>query len=312
MDFNTTLLREKFIIRDVLNAVSDDSLVALSNRISVNLTDARGMTVETIVVRAQNMHLCIRMAGKIVQTFEQNGPVMVRDIPYDWEETWEQLISEHERKNNREKWISIYAQGKRLFKSGSYHPFLDLIEKCDAANPENYDASVRLAEDAFGQLGKEVSIDYESNIGLVVFIEKGHGRCGIILRNAERNSTFNFRLERTAEREVSPVQCLNVCAAFLEGIQLAFLIGINNEKLRLNLISKSTKESITATSARRRLGSLNAEIKTFENTMRVHYRPERPEFGELVSEAERFAYELFNTPADSTDDEDDEDTVYVD
>ncbi len=293
MDFNTTLLREKFVIRDVKNAVSDESLVATSNRISVNVTDKKGETVETIIVRAQNMHLCIRMASEIVRSYTVNGPLMVRAIPFDWEDAWEKIIVEHERKHNSEKWISIYAQGKILFKRGKHHAFLDLIEKCDTANPDSYDSSVVIAEDAFTQMGKEVSIDYESNIGLVVFIEKGQGRCGIILRNSERNSTFNFRLERTAEREVSAVQCLNVCAAFLEGIQLAFTIGVANEKCRLRLISKVSPEVILAKSARRRLGRLNAEIRTFENTMPVSYRPERPEFGELVSEAEAFTNDLF-------------------
>jgi len=297
MDFNTTLLREKFIIRDVLNAVSDDSLVATSNRIAVNLTDAQGITVETIIVRAQNMHMCIRMASKILQSYQENGPILIRDISYDWEDTWEKLIGAHERKHNAQLWCAIFAKGRLLFKSGEYHPFLDLIEKCDAANPENYDASVRLAEEAFSQLGKDVTVDYESNIGLVVFIEKGQGRCGIILRNSERNSTFNFKLEKTEERAVSAVQCMNVCSAFLEGIQLSFVIGVANEKQRLGLVSKSSAESITATSARRRLGSLNAEIRTFENTMPVFYRPERPEFGELVSEAERFAHDLFSAPS---------------
>lgn len=303
MDFNTTLLREKFIIRDVLNAVSDESLVATSNRIAVNLTDARGITLETIIVRAQNMHLCIRMASKILQNFQRQGPLLAREISYNWDDTWQHIIGEHERKHNPDRWIAIFAKGQCLFKAGQYHQFLDLIEKCDAANPENYDASVRLAEDAFSQIGKDVSVDYESNIGLVVFVENNQGRCGIILRNSERNATFNFKLESTAERPVSAVQCMNVCAAFLEGIQLSFVIGMANEKERLGVLLKSDPEWIKAASARRRLGSLNAEIRTFENTMPVFYRPERPEFGELVSEAERFANDLFAKPKPDDDEE---------
>ncbi len=229
MDFNTTLLREKFIIRDVINAPSDSALIAMSNRMAVNLTDAKGITVETIIVRAQNMHLCIRMASHIVHAYEQNGSLLYHDHSYSWEKAWERLIGTHEQKHNPHKWIALYAQGKVVFESGIHHPFLDLIEKCDAANPENYDSAVRLAEDAFSQLGKTVTVDYESNIGLVVFVEKGQGRCGIILRNAsDKNSTFNFRIEESKDQHISPVQCLNICAAFLEGIQLAFIIGMAN------------------------------------------------------------------------------------
>jgi hypothetical protein len=309
MDFNTTLLREKFIIRDVLNAVSDDALIATSNRISVNLIDERGVTVETIIVRAQNMHLCIRMASKILQSFQRSGPLLIREIPYDWADAWAHIIGAHERKHNNKRWVAVFAKGTCLFKEGAYHAFLDLIEKCDTVNPDNYDSSVRLAEDAFNQIGKNVSVDYEANIGLVVFVEKGQGRCGIILRNSERNSTFNFKLEATKERPVSAVQCMNVCAAFLEGIQLSFVIGMANEKERLGLLSKSDPDFVTAASARRRLGGLNAEIRTFENTMPVFYRPERPEFGELVSEAERFANDLFTEQLAKKDDGSDDEYV---
>ena len=130
MDFNTTLLREKFVIRDMKGDINDKPLVAMSNRIAVNLTDARGITLETIIVRAQNMHMCIRMAGKIVQTFRAQGPILVRNIPYDWEDTWERLIGEHERTHNPDLWVAVFARGRRLFTRGEYHPFLDLIEKC--------------------------------------------------------------------------------------------------------------------------------------------------------------------------------------
>ncbi len=64
--------------------------------------------------------------------------------------------------------------------------------------------------------------------------------------------------------------------------------------MRLTLISKSNTEYVTSISARRRLGKLNTEIRAFENSKSVHYRPQRPEFGDLVSHAEKLARDLFS------------------
>ncbi len=290
MDFSTTLLREKFVIRDT-SREDDTPVVALSNRILLNLHDRRGTISETFVIRSQAMHTCIRMAAKIVQTYDRYGPIMVRDEKYDFEEAWDDIIHDYERPFNARCWVGIYNGGKRIFGSNEYHAFLDVIENCESKNKSgNYDSSVLLAEEIFASRGKNVAIDHQAHTGMVLDIKKGRARCGLILRSPTKRTNFNYTAEEKAEREdkINAPQCLTAAAAFLEGIQLGFLIGRTNERLRLEEIAKYGDDDRKATSARRRMARLNAEIKNFENVFEVHYRPERPEFAQVITEAERF------------------------
>ena len=72
-NFNTTLLREKFVIRDAFANKGKDltgekaPVIAMSNRMVIPLINSDGSVHEKFVIRAQNMHTCTRMAAKIVQ-----------------------------------------------------------------------------------------------------------------------------------------------------------------------------------------------------------------------------------------------------
>lgn len=259
----------------------------------VPLYDKRGKVAETFVVRAQTMHSCIRMAAKIVQTYIRSGPLMIRAEKYSFADAWESIIEDHERKFAPDRWVAVYFDGKLLYKSGEQHMFLEVIEKCDAKNPGNYDNAVQLAEQAFLATGKQVTITHDANIGLVVNVNENEGKCGLILRNPNKKTTFNFIAFSKGAAKVTIAQCLIVAAAYLEGIQMAFQIGMINEKLRLLLLDRYSPEDQLADSGRRRLGRLNAEIRNFENTLNVRYRPEKPEFSAIVIEAERFARDIF-------------------
>jgi hypothetical protein len=287
LEINTTLLREKFIIRD-LDREGDSPLVAMSNRLALSLTTDKGEVSEVFIIRAQNMHCCIRMAAQILQSFMRAGPLLVRAEAYDFAEAWGRSCSEFEIANNLQRWAAVYSKGKVFFEFGARHPFLDVIEKCDAKNPGNYDRSIGIAEETFSKMGRKVGISYESNIGMVLNVKPDVGRCGLIHRGPEKNSTFNFTVEPNADSVVSPVLCMNICAAFLEGIQLAFKIGMTNDKLRLLLIEKASTEARQNQLALQRLAELNMEVRGFENRVNARFRPEKPEFSDMVSEAERF------------------------
>ncbi len=300
MDFSTTLLREKFVISDNRGETTEGHpIIAVSNRMVVPLTDSNGKLIETFIIRAQTMHACIRMAGKIMQTFMRAGPLMARDEQFNFQEAWDNIIEDHERQFNPDRWIAVYSGGRLVFGGEDHHMFLDMVEKCESRNPGDYEKAIKLAEEAFANLGKQVTISHEGHIGLVATIKKGHGKCGLILRNPNRRTTFNFIAEnKEADVNVSPTQCMTVAAAFLEGIQLAFQIGMANEKLRVGAIKRYSEEDRRAESGRRRLGRLNAEIRTFENAFDVRYRPEKPEFGQLVSNAESFMQQQHQARAD--------------
>jgi hypothetical protein len=294
LELNTTLLREKFIIKD-MEREGDAPTVAVSNRLSLPLYNSAGDLIDTIVIRSQSMHHCVRIAAQILRSFINAGPLFSRNAPYDFEESWSRSYSNYDVSYNLNKWIAIYHKGTEIFSSGTCHPFLAIVEKCDSKNPGNYDQSVKIAEDAFKKMGRNVSISYEANIGMVVSTKSDSGRCGLIYRGAEKNSTFNFTINHETETNLLPVYCLNICGAFLEGLQLSYIVGITKDKKRLLLVQKFSAEEKKSEKALERIGELNLELQGFQNSFTVKFRPERPEFSDAIKDAERFHRKMFET-----------------
>lgn len=290
-NFSSSLLREKFIIYDPEKGVTNkkSTVVALSNRFVVDLRDARGLLGETYVVRAQNMHCAVRMGARILQAYQQGGPIAHRAISYDWQSAWDSVISDYEYAYNPQRWVVIYHLGKSVFSFGDHHPLLDMIEKCDHENNKDYDYAVPLAETLFEQSGKNLKIEHESNVALSVSFENNQGRVGIIQRGPNKTTTFTFTAHAKPDQNLRIAQCLNGAAAFLEGIQLSFMVGMNNEKIRIGKIARFSTEEKQTRSALGRLKILSTELSHLEDTLLIHYRPERPQFKLIIAEAERMA-----------------------
>jgi hypothetical protein len=297
---NTSLLREKFVIHDPNGDMDDNgTVIALSNRIPVELRNEKDELVESFVIRTQNMHGCVRLAARIVTSFAQGGALMTRAVAYDWASAWDAVCSEYEQSYNPNRWVAVYNNGKMVFESGKHHPFLDVIEKCEARNKGVYDDSIIMAEDAFKQAGKVIKIEYDANMALVVNLEKTEGRCGIIMRGPDKTTTFNFSASGNG-KSLNFAQCLGASAAFLEGIQLAFMIGMNTEKIRIGLIERHSQQEKQTREARRQLSRLSAEVTNFETAFKVRYRPEKPEFQSIVIDAERLAQKTLEKPKSSS------------
>lgn len=295
MDFSCVLLREKFVIRDASTTNPEDTLVAVSNRLSITLHDGSGKISEIFVVRSQSMHICTRMAAKIIRTFQDLGPLMSRDFKFDFDAAWNDITEEYERQYNENCWLSVYNKGRRIFKSNDYHAFLDIIENCDAKNTStNYETSVMLAEEIFAQSGKKITIDYDGHTGLVIDIRKARARCSMILRSPLRRTNFNYTATLKADgvEEINIPQCLTVAAAFLEGVQLAFFIGRVNEYQRLDNKLNTQEDLRIARAARLRVQRLEGDIRNFEVRFNVTYRPERPEFPHITIESEKYFHRI--------------------
>lgn len=290
--FNATLLRERFTISEALPADMTDKppLVALSNRINLSLLSPK-QEQENFVIRAQNMHNCARMAARVALEFQENGPLINRAQPFDWGDAYDSINNKYEEKWNPLFWISAYHQGRILYENGngSRHPFLDIIEQCDARNKSDYENSIDIARDAFRQAGKMVNIEYYSNIALVVNVETHEGRCGVILRGPNKTTTFNFTARKKGENAIKPSQCLNLCASYLEAIQLSFLIGMLRKKAKYELIGKAGDEAKQLQDATQRLGRLKNAISQLESILDISYRPERPNMNEMIASAEAYA-----------------------
>lgn len=292
-ELNTSLLREKFVIHDPQSTGSADKapITALSNRIVLDLVNDRGENPETFVIRAQNMHSCLRMAARLIHAYNQTGKLLSRHTAFDWDECWEGVVNDYERVFNEQRWVAVYNGGRIVYDKGARHPFVDVIEKCDASNPKgDYDSSVPLAENAFRQTGKNVKIDYDGNVALAVHLERTQGRCGIILRGPNKTTTFNFSASAKKDGVLNYTQCLMAAAAFLEGIQMAFMIGMNEAKIQLGHIPRMSKQEKQTIEAKHRLTRLNTEISNLESAFDVNYRPERPLFDHIVVDAEKMAF----------------------
>lgn len=298
VSFNSSLLREKFTIHDPLDSGSETGapVLALSNRMVVELEGKTGQYKESFVVRTHNMHSCVRIVGRIFRAYHTTGPILIRAKGFEWDTIWEQIVNEYEYEFNPHRWVAIYSNGKVLFEAGERHPFLDVIEKCDARNKAEYEKAIPIAEDAFRQLGREVRIEYDANVALVTDMDDKQARCGVILRGPNRTTTFNFAVFPKKEPVLNIPQVMTASAAFLEGVQLAFMIGMNNEKIRLGIIERFSHEEKQTREARRRLSRLNAEIANLETACEVRYRPERPEFPHIIMDAEKLAGKILKAP----------------
>ncbi|HPF77767.1 MAG TPA: hypothetical protein PLF01_00625 [Alphaproteobacteria bacterium] len=291
-DFKTSLLREKFVITS--DNKDEEPIIALSNRIVVPLVSADGIDNETFIVRTQNMHSCTRFAAAVAKEFFERGTIANRAAPMSWDDIWMDVIKGYERDWNPDIWSAIYYKGRCIFHYGTHHPFLDIIEQCDAANHQEYAESVLFAEKAFSQAGKKVSIEHDSNIALVISSKENVAKCGIIVRAATGATTFNYTSHPREDnpRPIHVHTVLTVAAAFLEGIQLCFQVGLLNRKQEYKLIEKYSDEDRKHKRATNRLANLSRAIGNYENFFSVSYRPDKPDFRDMVRKAEDFSIKI--------------------
>lgn len=301
-EFSAALLREKFVIIDAQPAdlAEAEPLIALSNRLKFPLTRPDG-GVEIYVVRAQNMHSTARYTAQMIKDFHDNGSLVDRIIPFDWAGSWRAITKGYESDWNPQRWIAVYHNGRLVFEEGEgkRHPFLDVIEQCDARNRGDYEQSLDIAKDAFRQAGKPVHIEHDANVALIMKVSPDEGKCGVIVRGPNKTTTFNLTAHRKAGRDVKASQCLTAAAAFLEGIQLSFLIGMTRQKQRYELIASSSDEARKGDAAGKKIGRLNTAIAQFENLVQVSYRPDRPSFSAMIDEAEEFARKVLSAEIES-------------
>ena len=291
MDIDSSLLREKF---DIIEKSTDKGEKALkivcpSTRMVIDLK-SKASTPERFVIRTNNMHSCVRMVAQMISEFERRGPIAHRDPPLDWLVLWSDALSNYDRTYNDKRWVSIHYEGNPVYSYGEYHPFFDVIEKFDYLSNGKYEDSIARAEEAFKESGKDVRIEYDTNVALVAVLNKDGGRCSMILRGPIQTTTFNYSLRpNNPTQPINTAKALGGAADFLEGVQLCYMIGINLEKLNHGIIERNSYEDKQTVNARRRISQLDAQINSMENMYTVRYRPERPDFNKLIHLAEEFA-----------------------
>lgn len=299
-DFRTSLLREKFTITEKANKKAKP-VIALSNRIIVPLISADKIDNETFVIRTQNMHSCARLAAAITKEFFERGTIAHRAIPLPWQNIWMDVIKGYERDWNKDIWCVIYHKGRVIYQHGEHHPFLDIIEQCDAVNKQDYTKSLSFAENAFLKAGKDVKIEHDSNVALIMSCTSETAKCGIIVRAAGGATTFNYTATPNPRhnKAIHAHTTLTVAAAFLEGVQLAFHVGMMNKRYEFRLLEKFSDDDRHYKRATSRLNNLGRAIGSYENQFNVTYRPDKPSFTDIVEKSERIAIKVLKPEIDA-------------
>jgi hypothetical protein len=282
MLINTSLLRERFVLQDT--GFKEDPMIALGNRILLPLNSQNGQLSERLVIRAHSMHMALRMAARLTQSFYEQGPLINRQIPIDWKSIWYDITTDFERPQTPETWICIYHQGKIVYQEGHHHPFLDVIEKCDVKNRAEYDNAINIAEDIFKQQGKMVKIDHDVNIGVVIGVMEDQTRCGLVLRSPKQTTTFNFHIKDKGKK-IHPHTGFDLAADLLEGIQLSVTAGFAEGLLDSNEIGASSPMAKKMQASFNRIGRLTKAINSYNNLYNIRYRTEQPDFKAIMDEA---------------------------
>jgi hypothetical protein len=276
-EFNASLIREKIIFMEGISGEDDDAVkepvVVRSNRIFLRLGPSAA--AENVVIRAQNMHSTLRLAGKILSSYGQDGPFSVRNRSFDWGGQWDAVLSAYEKKHNHDIWAAVYLDGKPVLKTIK-SPFIDVVEKCALLTIDNYDAAMDVAESALKQIGRAVRISHSSSVAATFADSMGSMRCGIMHRGGSRNIIFSFT-GTGGGRYDRIVHSIDVAAAYLETLNLNFIINQLQEKIRNGEIRKAAPETGRIQPAMARQVALNKDIFAFEEIYGVQYRPEKPD-----------------------------------
>lgn len=289
---NTHVLRERFTLRNP-NA-EDDAMVIGSNRMILPLINHEGNIHDTLIIRGKLAHEVIRLAAALLKEFQDNGPFLNRQPAFDWDSFFDALRRDFDKSYHKENWLTVYRKGKPVFTHGAHHPFLDIIEQCDVKNSDEYDFSVAMAEQAFRDAGKSISIDHLSTIALVINVLEDSIRCGVIHRGANKTSTFNFHatllddVTKDNPKAVDLAHTIRVCASFIEGLNLAFIVGQLDAKSKKTNFDSQSAEAAQLQAAKKLIQSIDTEIDQYLESYSVRFRPERPDLELAVKDASKF------------------------
>lgn len=287
--FNSTLLREKFLIEEAgthgsQSNAKGDTVTAVSNRITVPVRNKKGEMIQEFVVRTHTMHSCMRMAARIVEALIKAGTRSAPLSDFNWHDTWSEIMTDKQIAFDPDYWCVVYRNGDIAFQDKRHNVFFDVIEKFAFKFDIEYEASVIEAEKAFMRAGKKVNIQHDSQIAAIIDIRDKESKAGIILRSPKRVTTCNI-IASSRDNETDHITtAFDICSKYLEGIHHGFIIGLQE-----SLINSKKAESVTRAEAiieksRDRIIDIQNRIKKIEREFQIQYRPEKPSFKKVISD----------------------------
>jgi hypothetical protein len=236
MSTEISLLRERFTLTENKNSTDNTKATISSNRIVLPKAFTGG---SSLVIRAQHMHLCIRYAASLIKILEKL-PNATFDQSFNFSETLSSIMSSYDKLWLEPTLIAIYKDGQLLFANTELHSAFNIIEEKYSQSPSQYESTF-VSGQQFAFDDELTSVRYEAGTAMVVRQEELLTTCGIIIRNPMRTSDLRFSLEKSSGG-VEPSTAMNLCAAYLEGIQLSVTHGISNAKLEQGLVHYQSPE----------------------------------------------------------------------
>lgn len=282
------LLRERFTLTENKNSTHSTTSTVSSNRIVLPKVFTGG---SSIVIRAQHMHLCIRYAASLIKILE-TLPKGTFHQSFNFPETLSSVMSSYDKLWLDPMWMAIYKDGQLLFANAELHPAFNIIEEKYSQSASEYESTL-VSGQQFALYDEVTSVQYDAGTAMVVRQEQLLTACGIIIRNPVRTSNLRFSLEKS-NKGVEPFTAMNLCAAYLEGIQLSVTHGMSNVKLAQGLVHYQSPEIKQSMAAFDRIGEIKIEIDSTEALYNCRYLPEKPLFHEIIKDAELYQTRLIN------------------
>jgi hypothetical protein len=277
---NLSLLREKFIIRDIDPDVAP--VVAMGNRLVLQL---EGLN-PPLIIRGHSMHITLRFGAEILKNnISRLDGDAVHDA-FQWKDLWAKITKDFEEENTPESWITVYFKGEIIYQFRTHHQFFDILEHCEYKNngdDNRYETSISMAQKAFQKSGKTVLIDQESHVGFILDSYGAEKKFAVILRLPSQKATFITRLSKDKKIDKTPYDyiCMNLAADFIEAINMAVRAGFimpDAQKKSANYNIKSKYKIL-----QQRMGQLSLSINQAERQYVIKYRPEKPDFETIQS-----------------------------
>lgn len=281
-DFSAQLTREKFLLHPELENISEDQAIAsaAANRLDIKLPSKKSDDIETFIIRAQNMHTCLRIGGHVAYHFFEHGylPSTGRHR-FEWKFIFKSVTEVYEEKWNPDIWAVIYHKGRPIFKEGcDYEPFLDVVEKSMAYEKTDYSAVVHVLEAMFERAGRPVKVTYDGEPVMKLNGNSREARLNVIRRGPNGKEVLKSQIKRKATRDVRISPCLTAAAAIFEAYQLGFYVAKVNEMMHHAKLTLSNPEAVQGDHASRRITRMEEALEEFEEMYNVAYRPKAPNF----------------------------------
>ena len=285
-NFSAELLREKFVFcqkdRDDKSRNNDiDNLQkAMGNRLRISLSSKNDPTEEEFIIRAQNMHVCLRIGAHIAYHFFKNSTLTgEKSRQFPWQYIYNAVTHVFEKKWNPNIWAAVYSKGKCLFKAGdAYQPLLEVVEQSIAFQKGPYSKVVSVVEEMFEKSGNPVRVDYNCEPVIKLSGTEKNAKIHLLKRGPEDKEIIKISIKRKKRRNIGLAACLNASAAILEAFQLGFFAAKVNEQVIHKKLALANKEVMQGDQAARRISGMQRVLMDFETEYQVIYKPRAPSF----------------------------------